>query len=134
MSATEEQSPPLWERPLSRRRILGAVGLAGLAGIGATGATRVTEVAAASPGDVGGMYDVMSYGARGDGVTDDRAAMQNAIDNASTVGGAVVLPAGTFYVGSTLQMRYNTMLLGTGPDPNGMAGMGTTILGAPGID
>jgi pectate lyase-like protein len=129
MPTTEEQSP-LWERPLTRRGILGAVGLAGLAGMSG----RVTEAAAAAPGDVGGMYNVTTYGAKGDGVTDDRAAIQHAIDDAFTVGGAVVLPAGTFSVGATLQLRYNTMLLGTGPDPNGTAGMGTTILGAPGID
>ena len=130
MYATKQQSP-LLERALSRRSILGAMGLAGLAGLGGP----VADVAAAgTASDVAGIFNVMSYGARGDGVTDDRAAIQNAIDGAFSVGGAVVLPAGTFYVASTLQLRYNTMLLGTGPDPNGSAGMGTTILGAPGID
>jgi hypothetical protein len=46
-----------------------------------------------------GWYDVRSFGARGDGVADDSAAFQAALDAARTAGGGVVLvPAGTYVV------------------------------------
>lgn len=42
------------------------------------------------------MFDVTSYGAVGDGTTDDRPAIQDAIDAASVSGGVVFLPQGTY--------------------------------------
>ena len=52
-----------------------------------------------------GLYNVRNYGAAGDGVTDDRAAIQSAIDAAETfsaTGGnaAVVFPPGTYLLDS----------------------------------
>ena len=42
-------------------------------------------------------YNVKDYGASGNGTTDDRAAIQNAINACSTAGGGIVyLPAGTY--------------------------------------
>lgn len=51
-------------------------------------------------------YNVKNYGAVGDGVTDDRVAIQAAMDAATVVHGRVYLPAGTYRV---------TMAAGTTP-------------------
>lgn len=50
------------------------------------------------------IYNVMSYGARGDGTTDDTAAIQAAINAAST-GAIVYAPPGTYMLSSTLNVR-----------------------------
>jgi len=44
---------------------------------------------------------VLDYGAVGDGVTDDRAAIQEAIDSLINTGGTVYFPQGRFLIGST---------------------------------
>lgn len=47
-----------------------------------------------------GWYNAKAYGAAGDGVTNDRAAVQAAIDAANTAGGGIVwFPPGTYIVG-----------------------------------
>lgn len=46
--------------------------------------------------------DVRDYGAKGDGITDDRAAFEAADDDAQ--GREVYVPAGTFYIGSSLTL------------------------------
>jgi len=46
----------------------------------------------------GGRVDVRVFGAVGDGVADDRAAIQAAIDHAASVGLEVYIPPGTYYV------------------------------------
>lgn len=50
-------------------------------------------------------FDVRLYGATGDGVTNDAAAIQAAINAAAALGltarGHVVIPAGTYYLGTT---------------------------------
>lgn len=50
----------------------------------------------------GGRFNVKTYGAAGDGATDDRAAIQAAINAASSAGGGVVyVPTGTYLVGAS---------------------------------
>ncbi len=54
------------------------------------------------------------YNAKGDGVTDDTAALQAAI-NACPTGCAVYLPAGSYYISATLRLKSNVVVRGAGP-------------------
>lgn len=56
---------------------------------------------------------VKDYGAVGDGVTDDTAAIQAAA-TAAGYGGALFFPKGTYFVSSTITLRGATKLLGEG--------------------
>lgn len=56
--------------------------------------------------------NVLAYGARGDGVTDDTAAIQNAIDAKNAAGGgSVLLPGGTYLV-TGLTHKDNVIIVG----------------------
>ena len=76
---------------------------------------------------------VKDFGATGDGVTDDTAAIQAAIDAAYLTHSAVYLPSGEYYVTSSLELKsetnisdsYGTWLIGSG--------LGSKISGASGI-
>jgi len=46
-----------------------------------------------------GRFNVMKFGARGDGETDDTQAFQAALDTAAEVRGTVYVPVGTYRVG-----------------------------------
>lgn len=70
--------------------------------------------------------DVKSFGAAGNGVSDDTVAIQSAINSIRTVGGVVHIPAGIYYINSapiclysdmTLDMDNSAVLL-RGPDIN----------------
>ena len=63
-------------------------------------------------------FDVRSFGARGDGRTDDSRALQAALDAARAAGGGVVhVPAGTY-------------LIGPPPGPPGKPGTGSITIGS----
>lgn len=73
----------------------------------------------------GAVVNVFDYGATGDGVTDDTAAIQAAIDylnpyvysspmNYQQGGGVVFLPRGNYLVSSTIRIPNNVILVGTG--------------------
>ena len=67
--------------------------------------TTSTTTASTTTTTVAGVYNVMAYGAKGDGVADDAPAIQNAVNAAKSAGGGVVyLPAGTYrlYAARTL--------------------------------
>lgn len=56
------------------------------------------------------VYNIRAYGAHGDGATLDTAAVQAAVDACSNDGGgAVLIPAGTFVIGS-LELKSNVTL------------------------
>ncbi|HEV2326631.1 MAG TPA: glycosyl hydrolase family 28-related protein, partial [Terracidiphilus sp.] len=64
-----------------------------------------------SPADLGArVYNIRNYGAKGDGKTIDTAALQAAIDACNKDGGGIVLvPAGTFVIGTT-ELKSNVTL------------------------
>ncbi len=58
---------------------------------------------------------VKDFGATGDGVTDDTAAVQAAIDYAESLGGGTLyFPPGTYGIGTTVTIPSNVRLLGAG--------------------
>jgi pectate lyase-like protein len=62
-----------------------------------------------------GWYDVSEYGAKGDGTTPDHAAIQAAVDAASTHGGGVVwLPPGTYRLRAGIRVTRQVQLVGAG--------------------
>ncbi len=69
-----------------------------------------------------GFYDVRSYGATGDGVTNDAPAIQQAIDACNAVGGGtVVVPSGIYLIG-TIYLK---------SDVDFYISEGATLLGSP---
>ena len=82
-----------------RRRFLAAT--AGIVGMTATtgGQTQVPAGMHADP------VSVRDFGARGDGQSDDTAAIQSAIDSIAGRGGTVVFPAGRYLITRTLRVR-----------------------------
>lgn len=63
----------------------------------------------------GSSINAIDYGATGDGVTDDAAAIQAAMDASSDAGGGyVILPPGTYLIGSTLHIPDYVKLSGAG--------------------
>jgi hypothetical protein len=83
---------------MNRRALLAA---------GAGGALLpIAAMAATPPREPRAMQSAASFGATGDGVTDDTAALQAALDTAFRPGGTgfLVIPPGTYRVGRTLRI------------------------------
>ncbi|HEU5158143.1 MAG TPA: glycosyl hydrolase family 28-related protein [Streptosporangiaceae bacterium] len=60
-------------------------------------------------------YDVKAYGAAGDGITDDTAAIQAAIDAAVAAGGGVIyFPPGTYEISEAIALASDLVLQGAG--------------------
>jgi hypothetical protein len=58
-----------------------------------------------------GKYDILSFGAKGDGVTDDAVAIQKAIDRCSAEGGGVVLlPRNHVFLSGPVELKSNVEL------------------------
>lgn len=102
---------------LSRREWLGKVALPATGAVlaaglldpeGATAAKRKPEEI---PTDLGArVYNIRDHGAKGDGKTVDTAALQAAIDACTKDGGGTVLvPSGTFVIGTT-ELKSNVTL------------------------
>lgn len=75
--------------------------------------------------------NVMKMGAKADGVTDDTAVIQRALNQTGTFGGGTVyLPAGTYCIKGTLRVPEMVTLRGDfrGPDDDQAPGTGTVLL------
>ena len=114
----ENSSAPASDRALlTRRQWLSQVPMPAIAtaiGAGMLGEKSLVAApahAAASSNDLGArVYNIRSYGAKGDGTTLDTAALQAAIDACTRDGGGTVLvPAGTFLIG-TVELKSNVTL------------------------
>jgi hypothetical protein len=64
------------------------------------------------PGWVSAVVNVMAYGAKGNGTTDDTTAIQNAVNAVS--GGVVFVPPGTYPISKTITVPWNNTLIGSG--------------------
>lgn len=81
------------------------------------------------------IFNVRSFGAKGNGVTDDTAAIQAAVDAAFNAGGGIVfVPEGTYLTSYTLTLPSKITLLGAGKDVSvikrstgGIAGAGRVL-------
>ena len=104
------------QRTLTRREWLGAVSTPVLAT-----ALLPMQATAAEPAGTR-TYNIRDFGAKGDGKTLDTAALQAAIDACTRDGGGTVLvPSGTFVIGTTelksnvtLHLAASAILLGSG--------------------
>ena len=67
---------------------------------------------------------VRDFGARGDGITDDTAAIKNAISKSSD--GKIYFPSGTYVISSAIRIPSNTQLIGENNDTIILAAPGTT--------
>jgi polygalacturonase len=116
-----ENNAPISRREWLAKMALPAAGLAaGLAGHQALAAPLAKD---RESHDLGArVYNILDFGAKGDGHTLDTAALQKAIDSCTADGGGTVLvPAGTFVIGTvelksniTLHIAASGKLLGSG--------------------
>jgi hypothetical protein len=96
-----------WVRAISAGGAAAAIGTASAAAFGQT-AQRTSGADSADLGTRG--YNIRDFGAKGDGKSLDTAAVQAAVDAcAKDQGGTVVVPAGTFVIG-TIALKSNVTL------------------------
>jgi len=75
--------------------------------------TGLSSRAAEEPGS----FSVLTAGAKADGVTDDTAAIQKALDEASKAGGRVLLPSGRYLVKGSLRVPAGVTVQGMMESP-----------------
>ena len=73
-------------------------------------ANGTNAVARTVQGKLRDIVSVKDFGAVGDGVTNDRVAINNAIASLSATGGTVFFPAGTYLVSGAASDRKSTRL------------------------
>lgn len=116
---------PAEDSALSRREWLERVSGPALVGVAGAGllASRAAAQTVTEDKNLGArVYNIRDFGAKGDGKTLDTAAVQAAIDAcARDQGGTVLVPAGTFVIGTTelksnvtLHLAASATLLGSG--------------------
>src|SRR5262249_42903033 len=92
---------------MNKRRFLAGTTLLGMASFAGTASVRAAEQKGVGPSSV---YNVLDFGAKGDGKTPDSQAIQKALDAAGSVGGTVYSPAGR-YLCHDLQAPPHTTVL-----------------------
>ena len=84
-----------------------------------TAALILLAVGANADTAVKGVYNVMDFGAKPDGITDCTKAFQNAINACDTAGGGIVkVPTGEFLLKGHLVVARHVTLEGTASSPN----------------
>jgi hypothetical protein len=116
-----------------RRRFLSGLALAGMTvPLFESPAHARAETPSNKPAAHEHYINVYDFGARGDGKTDDTAAIQNALNAAGSQGGNVVsLPRGEYLIGGSLRVPKDVTLRGISRAPNRGAGghnFGTLLL------
>ena len=107
----EEYENGSWENRVVTSDLSGSTGSA-LVGFLQAGTGASARTVQAKLRDV---VSVKDFGAVGDGVTDDAAAIQAAIDEVGASGGGVVFfPAGVYIIGATIYLRQGVFLLSIG--------------------
>ena len=83
------------------------------------------------------VLNVMSFGAAGDGITDDANAIRSAIDSLHGKRGVIFFPSGNYIIGSSIDIPDSTILRGNSADStqidfnfNGAVGNGFNITGS----
>lgn len=89
-----------------------------LVGAVVLGAIGTSAICASKAGKQDGIYSVKSYGAKGDGVSDDTKAIQSALNEAAKNGGGqVYLPPSKYLVGGSLTIPVGVVLAGVAESP-----------------
>jgi hypothetical protein len=82
----------------------------------------------------GAVHNAKAYGAKGDGATNDTAALQKAIDAAVASGGVVYIPEGTYFLaaGSSLTVAHDLTVIGAGRQLTTISSLDAYAFAAPG--
>jgi len=103
-----------------------------------TGRWLLSAFGGASEGASGGVYNVKSFGAEGDGTTDDSTAIQDAIDAATANnGGIVFFPTGAYSIETTLTLTEGIRMEGVASLDAESSDHGSSIInntGSVGVD
>ena len=97
-------------QPLLSRRSALFLGAAGLASIPALSPLSAAGPALSLQKDDRDLLNARDFGARGDGVVDDTAALQRALDSSARRGVLLFVPAGTYRCTTGLLLRSNARL------------------------
>jgi hypothetical protein len=97
---------------IGRRRVLRDLGIATLGGAGIAATAGAAPALAAATAVTAINVKDAPFGAKGDGTTDDRAAIQLALDDVGTRGGEVFFPPGDYVVSGPLVPKARTVMTG----------------------
>ncbi len=87
------------------------------------------------PLNIDGVFNVIAFGAKGDGKTDDTSAIQAAMNAAAEKGGVVLIPPGKYLVEHSLKVPVGVHLVGSAKSPQYISPLiGSVILAKNGKD